>query len=127
MRNEANWVFKGLETLQFAQRASVGALGRIDAALEPHEDAVAIVECLAYGTILVELPGGLHFIFPDFRVSLGEAPELPVVADESVDIVTLLGRGGVEALDVIGGEGVEIGDGFAADEVRLSVDAGLQG
>ena len=58
---------------------------------------------------------------------VSEAAELPVVADEDVDVVALFGADGVEAFEVFGGEGLEGGGVFAADDFGLSVDSGLEG
>ena len=37
--------------------------------------------------------GVFHFVFPDLGVGFGEAAELPVVTDECIEVVTLLGGG----------------------------------
>jgi len=117
----------GLETFELAQGALIGALGGVDAALEANENAVAAGEGVAEGRALVEAKSRIHFIFPDLGVGLGEATELPVIADESVHIEALFGSGGPETFEVFGGEGFQLGLVLAADDVGLRVDAGFQG
>ena len=90
------------------------------------EGGVAEVEGVAEGTTLGETHWRFHFVFPDLRVGFGETAELPVVADESVDIQALFRSGRLEASEVFGGEGLESGDVFAPDDFRLSVNAGFQ-
>jgi hypothetical protein len=117
----------GLELPQLVEGALVGALGGVDAALEAFEVTVAVDEGVAEGGILVGIKEVLDGVFPDLGFHDGEAAELPVVADEGVDKETLLGGGGLEAVEVLGGEGVEVGGLLATDDEGLGVDAGFQG
>jgi hypothetical protein len=84
----------GLEAFELVEGALVGALGRVNAALEPNEVAIAQNKGVTKGASLVEAIGGLHFVLPQLSFGQGEAPELPVVTDEGVDIVALLGVAG---------------------------------
>ena len=121
------YFFHGLQALELAQGALVGALEGVDAALEPVEGGGAAGVGSAFGSVLVVLEGRGELVFPNLSVDFGETAEVPVVTDESVDIVALLGGGGVEPLDVFLRERFESRAIFAADEERLRVDAGFQG
>ena len=69
----------------------------------------------------------MEFELPDFSVGVPQAAELPVIANQDIDI-ELLERGGGLAFAVIDVcQGLEIGGIFAADDVGLRVDAGFQG
>ena len=114
-----------MEAFELVESGFVGALGGVDAALEADEDWGAFAEGVAEGRVIVELEGGFQCVLPDLGVDFGETAELPVVADEGVEVVALFGGGGVEAVDVFGSEGFESGGVFAADDVRFSVDAGF--
>jgi hypothetical protein len=116
-----------LEALEFVEGGLVGAVGGIDAALEAHKVFVVDLEGVAERRVLIQLKGAVHGPIPDLGVGFGEATELPIVADQAIDIVTLLGGLGMEAQVIFGSKGFEIGDIFAADDDGLSVDAGFQG
>jgi hypothetical protein len=117
----------GLELAQLVEGAFVGALGGVDAALEAFEGALAELVGVAEGVILVEAEGAFHFVLPNLGIDSGKTAELPVAADEGVDKEALLRRGGLEAVEVPGGEGVEVLGALAADDEGLGVDAGFQG
>jgi hypothetical protein len=105
----------------------VGAVGGIDAALEPDEVLVGQLKGVAERRVLIEVKGVGHGPFPELGVGFGQTAELPLVADEAIDVVALLGGLGTEARDIFGGEGFEIGDIFAANDKGLSVNAGVKG
>ena len=113
-----------LEEAEGLDRAVVGALGGIDAALEVAEGICAAEKGLAGRAILFQGPGILHFVFEDFGIDSSKAAEQPIVVDEDVDEEALFGGGGLEMLAIFPGEGFEGGEVFAADEVGFGVDAG---
>jgi hypothetical protein len=98
----------GLQEAQVAEGALVGALSGVDAALQAREHLGADVEDVAEGRLLIETEGGFEAVFPDMGVGASEAAELPVVADESIDVEALFGGGGLEARGVFGGPGIEL-------------------
>jgi hypothetical protein len=108
------------------ERAVVGALGRIDAALEAAEGGLATGEGLAGSTVVFGSPGILHFAFEDLGIDSAKATEQPLVVDEDVDEEAFFGGSGKEALAIFPGEGFKGGRVFAADEVGFGVDAGLE-
>jgi hypothetical protein len=106
------------------ERAVVGALGGIDAALEAAEGGLAAAEGLAGRAVLFRGPGIPHFAFEDFGIDSSKAAEEPVVVDEDVDEEAFFGGSGKEALAIFQGEGFKGGGVFAADEVGFGVNAG---
>ena len=118
---------RGTKAFEFVEGGFVGALGGVDAALEADEGGGGNAESLAEGGFIVLAPRSFHFALPDFGVDFGQAAELPIVADEGVEVVTLLGRGGTEAPVVFGGEGGESAGVFATDNLRFGMDAGFEG
>jgi len=112
-----------LEEAEGFERAVVGALGGIDAALEAAEGVGAAAEGLAGRTVAFWGPGILHFAFEDFGIDPAKAAEQPLVVDEDVDEEAFLWGSGPETVAILGGEGFEGGGIFAADEVGFGVDA----
>jgi hypothetical protein len=96
----------GTQTFELAERTLVGALCGVDAALETNEGAIAAGERVADGRIVVEAKSRVHLVFPKLGFGFGEAAELPVVADEGVDVEAFFGGGGAEAFEIFGGEGL---------------------
>jgi hypothetical protein len=115
-----------LEEAEGFERAVVGALGGIDAALEAAEGVGAAAEGLAGRTVAFWGPGILHFAFEDFGIDPAKAAEQPLVVDEDIDEEALCGGGGPEMPAVLRTEGFEGGGVFAADQVGFAVDAGLE-
>jgi len=106
------------------ERAVVGALSGIDAALEAGEGVRAAAEGLACRAVVLGSPGILHFAFEDLGIDSAKTAEQPIVVDEDIDEEAFFGGGGQETVAVFRGEGFQ-GDGvFAADEVGFGVDAG---
>jgi hypothetical protein len=118
---------KGLEALEFAEGVAVVALGGIDHALEAGEGAVGILEGVSERGLLVEFVGGVHLVDEDLGFGGGEAAEGPGGAYENIDQVALLGDGGMEALEVLVEEGIEMAGFFAGNDEGLGIDAGFQG
>jgi hypothetical protein len=117
----------GPQTFELAERTLVGALGGVNSALKTNGSAIAAGEGVAEGRVLVEVESRIHLVFPKLGVSFGKAAELPITADEGVDVEAFFRGGGTEAFKIFGGEGLQLGAVFAADDVRLSVNAGFQG
>ena len=113
----------GTQTFELAERTLVRALGRVDAALETNEGAIAAGEGVAEGRVLVEGKSRIHLVFPNLGVGFGEAAELPVVTDEGIDIEALFGGGGAEAFEIFGGgdEGTAVTD----SDLEIRSDAQL--
>ena len=117
----------GLEALEFLEGVAVVAVGGVDAALEAGEFVAVAVAGLAKSDLVVEPPGGERTFLPDLGFDDAESAEEPFGVDEDVDEHTLLGGGGAEALVILGFEGFEVGEVFAADDLGFGVDAGFQG
>jgi hypothetical protein len=103
------------------------ALSGIDDAVETGEGFVAEGEGVADRGVGAEFIHVLHLVDPDLGLGDGEAAEGPGGADDDVDQVALLGDGGVEALEVLVAERVEIGWIFAGNDEGFGIDAGFQG
>ena len=124
------WFRLGLGGLEFDEGFegfAVGADGGFEAAAE-------VVEFLGIGGVGAaerRLPGGLPGIFdlegPEFGLGVAEAANGPVDEDEGVDEEALFGGGGVPALEVLVGEGLEVAGIFAGDDFAFGVDAGFEG
>jgi hypothetical protein len=108
------------------ERAVVGALGGIDAALEAGEGVRAAAEGLTCRTVVLGSPGILHFAFEDLGIDSAKTAEQPIVVDEDVDKEAFFRVGGQETVAIFRGEGFEGGGIFAADEGGFGVDAGLE-
>jgi hypothetical protein len=114
------WIeVESLEALEVAEGVAEVALGGIDYALEAGEGAVHEPEGMADGGVLVELHCGVHLIDIDLGFGGGQAAEGPGGADQDIDQIAPLGKSGVEALEVLFGEGGELlgiftgnGEGF---------------
>jgi hypothetical protein len=117
----------GLEALEFAEGGVVGAVGGVDASLETEEGHVGALKGVADRRIFVQPEDRSHGMLPDLGVGFGQTAELPIIADEAIDVVALLGGLGTEAREVFGGEGFEMVAIFAADYEGHGVDAGFQG
>ena len=107
---------KGLEAFQFVEGVAIVALGGIDASLEAREGAVAVVEGVTEWGVGVELVRALHFVDPDLGFGGGKTAEGPGGADQDIDLVALLGDSGAVALEVLVGEGGEMGGIFAGND-----------
>jgi hypothetical protein len=114
--------FFGLEAAELLEGVVVVALGGVDAALETGELVGVLGEDVAEGDV-VDVDDAL----PELGFDGTEAAEEPLAVDEGVDEHALLGGGGAEAVVIFAGEFLEGGGEFAADELGLGVDAGLEG
>lgn len=113
-----------LEEAEEFERAAVGALSGVDAALEPGEGVRAAAEGLACRAVVLGSPGILHFAFEDLGIDSAKTAEQPIVVDEDIDEEAFFGVGGQETVAVFRGEGFQGGGVFAADEVGFGVDPG---
>jgi hypothetical protein len=111
-----DFLFERFEAFELVEGVAVIALGPIDHALEAGEGAVAVGEGVTEGGGIVEFVGGVHLVDEDLGFGGGEAAEGPGGTDEDVDEVALLRDGGVEALEVLLEESVEVGAIFAGDD-----------
>src|ERR1017187_4528687 len=109
----------GLEFHQFLTGKEAGALDVTLAALEAEERHGAIIPGAA--EFAAGHGRGVTFqaVFPVLGVDALHAAELPVIADEDVDVELFLGGGGLTLLVVEVGEALEIGGIFTADDVGL--------
>jgi len=123
------WTTRGRAWRRSSSREGIAevALGGVDHALETGEDAVGGSEGVAERGLLVELEGGVHLVDEDLGFGGGEAAEGPSGTDQDVNEVALLRDSGAVALEVLFGEGGEMGGIFAGDGEGLGVDAGFQG
>ena len=76
--------------------------------------------------VFAEFVGVLEFVFPELGFGAGEAALEPLGTDQGIDEAALAGVGGPVLFVVGGGEGFECGGVFAANDLRLGVDAGLE-
>ena len=113
-----------------------GALEHLATALEAGEGGLRIIVgfaqqlVLGHGTAFPALVAVFVFgelALPELGFGFAEAAEEPLGIDEHVDQGALGGGLGLELAEVIGGERVEAGGGFATDCLGLAVDAGSQG
>jgi hypothetical protein len=116
-----------LETLELVESVAVVALDGVDDALEAGEGLIADAEDLAERGVVAEIGEAIHLVVPDLGFGRGETAEGPGGAHHDIDEVALLGVGGVEALVVFAGEGVELGAVLTGDNERLGVDTGFHG
>ena len=65
----------------------------------------------------------LHFPLPHLSFGAGEAAAEPIGTDQRIDEMALIGGGGIEALEVFSGEGLEGGWVLRGDGFSLGVDA----
>jgi hypothetical protein len=116
----------GLQACEAGKGAVEVAGTGIDAALEAGE-GFRLGGCgLGERAVLVGVQPVLLVKDPELGLGFMEAAEEPIGVDEGIDEAALLGSGGLEALEIFGGEGFEIGGIFAGNDERLGVDAGLQ-
>ena len=66
-------------------------------------------------------------IFPELRFGAEEAAQDPLAAQERINLETFFGREGLKAREVLVLERGEIVAGFAGDELRFGIEAGLEG
>ena len=111
--------FFGLEAQEFLEGVAVIAVGHVDAALEAGEVVGVLAEGLRKGGAVDHLTAFL----PEFGFNSAEAAEQPFGIDEGVDEHALLGGGGVKAIVIFPFEAIEVGRGFAEDDLRFGVDA----
>ena len=116
--------------LQFFERTIVRALSGIDAALQAVEGVDAALEDMTEGVVFIDtvglVLGGVGMKSPELGFDAAQAAELPIGVDERIDQETFEGRGGLELLVIIGGEGVEGGGIFAGDDLGFGVNSGLE-
>lgn len=120
----------GLKALEEVERAMVGALGGIDAALEAGKGVGGMAESVAEGAFFskpVPTLGVEEFRLPELGLDFAEAAEEPVGMDEGIDELALFGGSRAEALVVLDGEVFKDGGVLAANDGGLSVDAGFEG
>jgi hypothetical protein len=117
----------GLKFLQFLTGEEAGALDVVFAALEAEKGPGAAIPGAA------ELGAGrgpgvtFEVVCPELGVDALHAAELPIIADEDVDVELFLGGGGLAFLVVEIGEGLQVRGILTEDNVGLSIDAGFQG
>jgi len=95
--------FGGLEAAEFAEGGVVVALGGIDAALEAGENVAVFFEDQAEGDV-----EDVQGVFPELCLDGAQAAEDPFAIDEGIDEGTLFGGGRLEAIEVFGGELVDL-------------------
>ena len=126
----------GLDGAEVVEGAVVGALEDVAAALEADEGGLAIVEGVAEDLVVGHRLAEVGFFaaldvgefpFPEVGFDAAEAAEGPLAIDQDVEEGALFGGLGVEVVEVLFGEGLEGGGVLAANDLRLGVDAGLQG
>ena len=105
----------------------LAALGGVDQAAETDQLLVAVVEGVAEGGFGAEVVDGGESGVPKLGFAGAEAAELPFVRDHGIDQSALVGGGGMVELDVLGDQGFEVGEVFAADDESLGVDARFEG
>jgi hypothetical protein len=120
-------IARGHQAFEFMEGAFVRSLAGVDVALEAFEVSASAGVGAAMGVVLIRETGGLEFFAPELSVDSGEAAELPVVADEDIDVKALFGRDGLETIEIFPGEGFEFLARFPEDDFRFGVDAGFQG
>ena len=113
--------FFGLQPLEQPEGVVVMALGHIDAPLKAGEFVTLLGVGLREGD--VEDVGG---VLPELGLDGAETAEELLTIDEGIDEHALLGGGGTEAAVIFGDELFECRGVFAADELRLGVDAGFE-
>ena len=111
----------GLEALELVERVAVVALGHVDAALEAGEFIALLGVGLAKGNV-----EDVERFFPELGLDGAEAAEEPLAIDQGIDEHALLGGSGTESSVIFAGEFFESCESFAADELRLGVDAGFE-
>jgi hypothetical protein len=118
-----------LETAEFLEGAVVVAVGGVNAALESGEGLAVGRERFAEGGGSFGVPAvhALEGVLPELGLGETEASLEPVAGDQSVDQGALFRGGGLVAVVVFGGEGGEGCWVFAADDLGVRVDAGLEG
>jgi hypothetical protein len=116
----------GLEATQFREGLFVGPLGEGDATLQAHEYSAGLVESFAEG-YAVRSVGVRDVVFPEMGFDAEEAAQGPLVADERVDVETLLGSVRLEAPEVLLLQQREIGAILTVDELRFGIETGLEG
>ncbi len=106
------------------ERAVVGALGGIDAALQTSEGfqvaGVGFAERGFFAGGFGDLSG------PQLCFDAMETTELPIGVDQGIDEETFECRGGLELLVVVAREGFELGRIFSGNDLSPGVDAGLE-
>ena len=117
----------GLSLLESFEGAQVGAPGGVHAALQAHEDLAGAGKGVAQRGVLIRTISVLHEVLPELGFDGAEAALEPFGMDQGIDQGADFGGVGEETLVVLGGEGIEDGGVFAADDLGLGVNAGLQG
>jgi len=117
-----------LQALDFLEGSLIVALGSGDAGLEAGKDSAFVVtECAAEleGVFVEAAFAGLDISGPELGFGAAEAAQGPFGVGEDVDEAALFGGIGVEAVDVVGDERIEIGRVFVVDDFGFGEDAGL--
>ena len=110
----------GLQAQQFLECVAVVAVRAVDAALEAGEVIVIAEDCLCEPDLFHGVKGSFRTFFPELSLADAETAEEPLAINEGVDEHALFRSGGVEAVVVFGGDGLEIGGAFAADDLSLA-------
>jgi hypothetical protein len=120
---------RGLELAEGFEGDEVGFAGGVDAALEAVEVFTGVLVALAKRELDIPLVEGVVVVMREELAFDGsEAAELPFVGDEVVDEAALFGRGGMEAVVIIAGEGFEFGGVLEREHgFGFGVDAGFEG
>ncbi|MGD0870338.1 MAG: hypothetical protein ABSB88_12350 [Bryobacteraceae bacterium] len=117
----------GLELLQFLTGEDAIALDVTLAALEAEESRGATIPGAAEFAAGHGCGVTFQAVFPVLGIDALHAAELPIIADEDVDVELFLGGGWLAFLVIGVGEALQVGGIFTADDVGSSVDAGFQG
>ncbi len=101
----------------------IGALGGGEAALEPHEHETPLGKTLAQRNAFVAI-GADDVILPEVGFGAMQAAEAPLIADHGIDIESLDGSNGTEALEIALLEQDELGALLAVDELGIGIESG---
>ena len=104
-----------------------GALGGIDAPLKPGEFVRGVVVGAGEVSLSIGSEEGADLELHESGFDGAEAAKEPFIIDENIDERALLGGAGLEAVDVLGGEGGEFLGGFAFDDLGAGINAGFEG
>ncbi len=127
-----------LEVLEEGEGAEVHAVGALDAALEAAEGFEAVLKGVTEGGVVLDgvveefgrgevVVEAFDVVVPELGFDAAQAALGPLGGDEGIDEGALVGAGGAEMEQEFAGEGLEFGGIFAANDVRLGVDAGFEG
>jgi hypothetical protein len=114
-----------LEALQLSESAVIGALGGIDAALEPGEGVERAAVDFSERHLSLGALGEL--VGPELGFDAVEAAQLPIRLDQGVNEKAFQGGGRLELLVISAGECFKLSGIFAGDDLGVGVDAGREG